>query len=101
MTDLAPEVRRVEVSRKDTHTPRALYNRELRVCDSDMMKLWRKATRLKISANATCCSWTECFISAKTSLRPATVTKEIKDSKVSGCRNVRVPKARHPFNRVQ
>lgn len=61
------------MSRKDAQNPSALYNRELRVCDSDRMKLWRKATRLKISANATCCSWTECRISANTSFRPAPI----------------------------
>lgn len=35
-----------------------------------MMKLWRKATRLKISENATCCSWADSLISSNTALMP-------------------------------
>lgn len=71
-THLAPAVRRTEVRRKEAPKPRALQKRELNVCVSDIMKLWRKATRLKISANATCCSCAECLISTNTSLRPET-----------------------------
>lgn len=67
---LALDMRCADVRRKAAMNARLLYSTQLRVCDSDMMKLCKKATLLKISANATCCSRTEKLISSKMFLIP-------------------------------